>query len=492
MSFIFNELLLILTDFGAGGSDPQDDVVRFLLPSIFWIILSFIALRQWRTGLEKRDLYVGIAAFIGFSREIFMFVMQYGSWRGFIPHDVVFRLYPPIEHSLTLLASLLLGYSFMKYFLPWQRFSYYFFITSVAVISLLYLTTAPLWISYLATHPDALFGAFWGDMAFRTTGSILMCIVIVSLVINKKRNVYIPMGLIIAFSFLFLDDFLMIFNLANGEKYRTVYAPIRHNLHIWAIPLFLTVYWTDQYKRLIIMENQLIQSKKMEAIGMLSAGVAHEINNPINSIINYGQILADELTDNPMEKDIAGRIMKEGDRIAAIVRSLLSYGREQRDEKKNIQLSNVFAEMLALTDAQIRKDGIHLVTDIAENLPQVVANPQQLQQVFLNVINNARYALNRKYPDLHSDKIFEIKLECVTVEDIPYVRISFLDHGIGIPSDILDKTVQPFFSTKPSGQGTGLGLSISQGIIKEHGGKLSLESKEGKYTRVIIDLPVKM
>ena len=284
----------------------------------------------------------------------------------------------------------------------------------------------------------------------------------------------------------------MIFNLANGEKYRTVYAPIRHNLHIWAIPLFLTVYWTDQYKRLIIMENQLIQSKKMEAIGMLSAGVAHEINNPINSIINYGQILADELTDNPMEKDIAGRIMKEGDRIAAIVRSLLSYGREQRDEKKNIQLSNVFAEMLALTDAQIRKDGIHLVTDIAENLPQVVANPQQLQQVFLNVINNARYALNRKYPDLHSDKIFEIKLECVTVEDIPYVRISFLDHGIGIPSDILDKTVEPFFSTKPSGQGTGLGLSISQGIIKEHGGKLSLESKEGKYTRVIIDLPVKM
>jgi len=237
---------------------------------------------------------------------------------------------------------------------------------------------------------------------------------------------------------------------------------------------------------------EALRAKHLASIGELAAGVAHEINNPINSIINYGQILSDELADSPMGKDLSGKIMKEGDRIAAIVHSLLSFGRETKDEKKNINLCNVFAETLALTDAQIRRDGIHLETIVAEDLPLVVGNSQQIQQVFLNVISNARYALNSKYPGLHSDKILEIKCECVTVEDVQYVRLSFLDHGTGIPPGILDKAVQPFFSTKPAGHGTGLGLSIIHGIIRDHGGRLALESKEGEYTRVIIDLPVKI
>jgi len=237
---------------------------------------------------------------------------------------------------------------------------------------------------------------------------------------------------------------------------------------------------------------EVVEAKHLASLGELAAGVAHEINNPINGIINYGQLLIKKLADNSLEKDIAGRILKEGDRIAAIVRSLLSYGNAGRDEKNNIHHSEILAETLALTAAQLRKDGIHLETDIAENLPTVVGNLQQLQQVFLNVISNARYALNGKYPGGHSDKILEIKCGGVTIEDVHYVRISFLDHGTGIPADVLDKIMNPFFSTKPAGLGTGLGLSISNGIIKDHGGRLELESKEGYYTRVIIDLPVRI
>jgi PAS domain S-box-containing protein len=237
---------------------------------------------------------------------------------------------------------------------------------------------------------------------------------------------------------------------------------------------------------------EVVEAKHLASLGELAAGVAHEINNPINGIVNYGQLLVKKLAENSPEKDIAGRILKEGDRIVAIVRSLLSYGNAGRDEKKNIHHSEILTETLTLTAAQIRKDGIHLETDIAENLPIVVGNLQQLQQVFLNVISNARYALNGKYPGSHSDKILEIKCEGVTIEDVHYVRISFLDHGTGIPADILDKIMNPFFSTKPAGHGTGLGLSISNSIIKDHGGRLALESKEGEYTRVIIDLPVRI
>jgi signal transduction histidine kinase len=144
-----------------------------------------------------------------------------------------------------------------------------------------------------------------------------------------------------------------------------------------------------------------------------------------------------------------------------------------------------------LTETQIRKDGIDLQIDIPDGLPEIVANPQQIQQVFLNIISNARYALNQKYPGAHTDKKFVISGERVLVDDSLYVRITFCDMGAGIAPDDIEKVMNPFYSTKPSGQGTGLGLSISHGIVRGHGGRLALDSVEGAYTKVIIDLPAK-
>ncbi|MDL1978691.1 MAG: ATP-binding protein [Deltaproteobacteria bacterium] len=109
----------------------------------------------------------------------------------------------------------------------------------------------------------------------------------------------------------------------------------------------------------------------------------------------------------------------------------------------------------------------------------------------MNIINNARYALNRKYQGAHRDKSLEVIGERVIVKNCPYVRMTFHDHGTGIPDHLRDKVVAPFFSTKPKGVGTGLGLSISHGIINDHGGSLKIDSIEGKFTKVIIDLPEK-
>jgi two-component system, NtrC family, sensor kinase len=238
------------------------------------------------------------------------------------------------------------------------------------------------------------------------------------------------------------------------------------------------------------LQAEAMQAGHMASLGELASGVAHEINNPITGIINYGQILVNECLAGSMEKEIGERIVKEGDRVGRIVKTLLSYARDGRNEKTPTAVRAILEESIILTQAQIRKEGIDLQIDLAEDLPEINANLQQVQQCFINIINNARYALNEKYPERDSQKRLEITGRYVAVDDRPYLRMVFCDHGIGIPAHEMSMLTRQFFSTKPFGKGTGLGLSITEKIIKDHGGQLFFESTEGEFTRAIIDLPV--
>ncbi|MBU6391913.1 MAG: PAS domain S-box protein, partial [Planctomycetes bacterium] len=252
----------------------------------------------------------------------------------------------------------------------------------------------------------------------------------------------------------------------------------------------LGVFWDITEKMVLQMET--IRTRHLVSLGELAAGVAHEINNPLTGIINYAQILTNKTDRGSKEYDITSRIVKEGNRIANIVKSLLSFARpsDRKDKKVSVRIEEIFSDTLAITGAQLQKEGIVLKLNIPQKLPEITANPQQIQQVFLNIVSNARYALNQKYPEAHSNKILEISGEDVTINNYPYVRITFYDHGTGIPSDILNKVLDPFFTTKPRGKGTGLGLSISHGIINDHGGSLTIESVAGEFTKVSVVLPV--
>jgi two-component system NtrC family sensor kinase len=238
----------------------------------------------------------------------------------------------------------------------------------------------------------------------------------------------------------------------------------------------------------ITLYSELMRAEHLASIGKLAAGVAHEVNNPINGIINYAEILLNKFDTDSKEHDIASRIIKEGDRIADIVRSLLSFARESKEGKEPVHITEILSDSLALIKTQIKKSSIKLVMNIPPGLPRIKAQPQHIEQVFLNLINNACYALNEKYPDVFDDKILEILAEEFTIEDTPHVRVIFNDHGAGIPAEIKDRIMDPFFSTKSS-EGTGLGLSISHGIITDHGGRIKIDSAEGKFTKVTIELP---
>ena len=248
-----------------------------------------------------------------------------------------------------------------------------------------------------------------------------------------------------------------------------------------------------------------IQSEHLAAIGELAAGVAHEINNPINGIINYAQIVVNKTADNATLNKVSRGIIKEGDRIAGIVRTLLAFARRDSGKVERIMIQDIIEDSLTLTRAQLRKDGIHLSIEMDEKLLPIPIKAQEIQQVFVNIINNSRYALNEKFSETDfTSESFSIETYCEVqalkkleihaglVQDNGSSRVvtSFTDWGTGIQPELMEQITHPFFSTKPTGKGTGLGLSISRRIIEDHGGKLAIESTFGKFTRVTVELPV--
>ena len=238
------------------------------------------------------------------------------------------------------------------------------------------------------------------------------------------------------------------------------------------------------------LEAQLRQSQKMEALGTLASGVAHEINNPITGILNYAQLIQDRLpADSPLT-EFTGEIMRETERVAGIVRDLLIFARNEKQRHHPAHIADIVEGTLSLIRTVIRRDQITLTVHVPEDLPQLKCRSQQLQQVLMNLMTNARDALNERYPGHDLDKVLHVSARQFEKEGRRWIRVTVEDHGTGIPPEVRERMFDPFFTTKPRDKGTGLGLAISHGIVKEHHGEISVESEPGRFTRVHVDLPV--
>ncbi len=239
-----------------------------------------------------------------------------------------------------------------------------------------------------------------------------------------------------------------------------------------------------------VRKLEAMRTGQLAAIGELAAGVAHEINNPINGIINYAQVLMDDVGEDVTKNDLLQRIIKEGERISSIIYKLLSFARESEHEDHNVEMSAVIQDSLTLVQHQIKKDGINFAVEIEDDLPPLHGNAQQLQQVILNLLSNSRYALNERYPQQDPEKKLRISCHAVDVDGEEHVRTMVMDWGKGMPQGILERLFDPFFSTKPPGEGTGLGLSITHGIVRDHGGVMRVDSVLDNYTIITVDIPV--
>ena len=229
------------------------------------------------------------------------------------------------------------------------------------------------------------------------------------------------------------------------------------------------------------LQDQLIQSEKLSAIGQLIAGVAHELNNPLASVLGFADFLAEagELPPNLVEP--VRVVQHEAQRAAGIVKNLLTFARRQDQDRRRLDIGPVLQRTLAL----LRNELIGLKVEprllIEPSLPPVNGSPNQLQQVFVNLINNAAQAIATT-----------ARAGTVEVRAHPWldgVAIEVADDGPGIPEELHQRIFEPFFTTKPIGEGTGLGLSICQGIIREHGGRLSVKSAPGQGATFTIELP---
>jgi signal transduction histidine kinase len=262
------------------------------------------------------------------------------------------------------------------------------------------------------------------------------------------------------------------------------------------------------YNELKSTQQQLIQSEKMASLGELTAGIAHEIQNPLNFVNNFSDVnkelvdeLKAELTTGNMQlaneiaddiKDNEEKINHHGKRADAIVKGMLQHSRRSSGIKEPTDINALADEYLRLAYHGLRaKDksfNADIRTDFDNNIGKINIIPQDIGRVVLNLINNAFYAVNEK--QTHNLNGYEPTVSVSTKKNNGKVEIKVADNGNGIPQKVLDKIFQPFFTTKPTGQGTGLGLSLSYDIVKAHGGELKVETKEGEGSDFIILLPV--
>ncbi len=213
------------------------------------------------------------------------------------------------------------------------------------------------------------------------------------------------------------------------------------------------------------------QQQRLESIGTLASGVAHEINNPVMGIINYAQLIMDDMPGDPVA-DYAKAIVGEGERVTEITRALLYYSRQEKQAHSPARIEDIIGRTLTLVQKLFYHDHIRIELDIAENLPDLKCRSQQVQQVIMNLLTNARDALNERYSQYHEDKLIRISVDMFHEEGRRWMKIAVEDHGKGIPAEVGDRIFDPFFTSKGREAGTGLGLPISQGIAHDHHGRL--------------------
>jgi PAS domain S-box-containing protein len=240
----------------------------------------------------------------------------------------------------------------------------------------------------------------------------------------------------------------------------------------------------------LTMEAQLRHQQKLESIGTLASGVAHEINNPLMGIMNFAELIQTQDMPRVKVEDFARKIVAESARAAKIVRNLLAFSRQDSEEHSPALIDTVIRSTLSLIETVLRNEEIKVTVDVPDGLPAIRCRSQQIQQVILNLVTNARDALNERYPGRDPDKTLAIRARQMEKDGAPWIRTVVEDHGVGMAAKTMARIFDPFFSTKPRHLGTGLGLSVSHGIIREHGGNLWVDSRLGEFSRFYVDLPV--
>lgn len=236
----------------------------------------------------------------------------------------------------------------------------------------------------------------------------------------------------------------------------------------------------DDVTQKVRLEDQLIQAEKLTSLGLLAAGVAHEVNTPLAGISSYTQMLLKELPTEHPHYPILKRMETQTFRASDILNNLLNFARLSGSDFREVNLNHLVMETVSLLDHQLKKQNVRVSMELDPTLPGTYGNSGKLQQVFLNILLNAKDAMPRGG-----------QIQLRTEQAQGSIRVVIRDNGVGIDKEHIKKIYDPFFTTKAVGRGTGLGLSISYGIIQEHSGNIRVESEPGKGTEFTLQFPIR-
>ncbi len=244
-------------------------------------------------------------------------------------------------------------------------------------------------------------------------------------------------------------------------------------------------------RELRIAEAEAARGEKLASIGLLAAGIAHELNNPLTGILTFSHLLRKKVPDGSPEAEDLDLVIRETKRCATIIRRLLDFSREKAPEKKFADINRIIENTVHLVERPAHLHDIEITLELDRDLPQIWVEPDLIEQVFMNMLVNAQHAIEDGGSiTIRSRMSPEPRIPDIGMDPVPMVEISIIDTGCGIPEENLQRIFDPFFSSKEVGKGTGLGLSVSHGIVRAHGGCIEVESAVSKGTTFRICLPL--
>jgi len=261
-------------------------------------------------------------------------------------------------------------------------------------------------------------------------------------------------------------------------------------VHVSSVPmdkkmlLFSIIHDISQRKKLIQAQKR---SAQLAAIGQLAANIAHEINNPTQAIIAFSELIEEQPGQEDFVLDITKRIKTEGLKIGDLVKTALHYSRKDAPVKKPDDINRILKHALSLLKGRMKKENVNLVFNQGENIPDIVVNSREVEQVIINLVSKSIDALESGN-ETEGEK--RIHINTSKIEGKEEIQVVIYDNGEGIPETNMTQIKEAFFTTKEAGRGTGLGLSIVDDIMRTHGGVFELDSVEGEYTKAILTFPV--
>lgn len=523
MSF-FEYVLTVLTKFGGGGGGPQNDLVRFGLSAIFFAILFGVAWSRQRQGNIPREHLLLWGFALGFVRESFMFTIVSLQISNVIDPARLEIFFPPLEHAIRSIAVVFIAGAFLRFLVDKPTVAYRYLQIWVSVTIACYLVTVGPWAQAVLADPTIKFGMHWGDWLFRIAGVISLAIPIGLLL---KANGWVRNVAIVAISGFFLDDFLMLFNLATNEIHAPIYGPIRHNLHLWAIPLLGYVYLREQANELGTAQDalksyseqleemvatrtgelrarteQLEQQTRELAKAKDAAEIAnhakseflsnmnHELRSPLNAILGFTRITTRQPNLPQDAQENLAIIMRSSEHLLTLINQVLDLAKIEAG-RTSLTLTNfdlyhlldTLEDMFALT-ADAKAIQLHIVR--ANGLPRIIqADEVKLRQVLINLLSNAL-----KFTDKGNVTLQVIDLP-MAVQDsgesqsnnsrqiAHRLQFDVIDTGPGIPAAEQEQIFEAFIQSAAGRQnedGTGLGLPISRNFVQMMGGNLTVES----------------